>query len=120
MTLFLNLFVGFAMFFLLGLYLCTATLQSAMTTFTVKKCVATSHTTVQMISNIQCVEKCNKERQTGGCTLAGYNKATKTCYLSVDDPNDVMDTADEMAGVFFFDSDPTGMYCMIYVKCMMS
>jgi len=54
------------------------------------------------------VERCNKERQNGRCTLAGYNKATKTCYLSVDDPHNALDTPDEMAGVFFYEPDPNG------------
>jgi len=58
---------------------------------------------------------CNKGRQTGGCTLTGYNKATKTCDLSVDDPQDVLDTSDEMSGVFvLFDLYTTRMYHMIY------
>ena len=99
--------------------LCTATIESVMTRFTEKKCVATSHTTLQKISKIKCVERCNKERQNGRCTLAGYNKATKTCYLSVDDPQDAQDTQDEMAGVFFYEPDPSGKasnfnLCMIY------
>jgi len=55
------------------------------------------------------VEKCNKERQNGRCTLAGYNKATKTCYLSVDDPLDALDTDDEMTGVFYYEPEPTGI-----------
>ena len=89
--------------------LCNAKIQSVTTEFTGKKCVATSHTTLQKISKIKCVEKCNQERQNGRCTLAGYNKATKTCYLSVDDPQDVLDTDDEMTGVFFYQPEPTGI-----------
>ena len=89
--------------------LCNAKIQSVTTEFTGKKCVATSHTTLQKISKIKCVEKCNQERQNGRCTLAGYNKATKTCYLSVDDPLDVLDTDDEMTGVFFYQPEPTGI-----------
>jgi len=94
-------FFGFSILFLLTLNMCTANIQSVMTTFTEKTRVATSHTTLQNISDIQCVRKCSKERQTGGCTLAGYNKATVTCYLSIDDPQDVLGTSDEMSGVFF-------------------
>ena len=100
------------LFILLGtVSLCTATVQSVMTTFTEKKTVATSHTTLQKLSNIQCVERCNNERQTGGCTVAGYNKATKTCYLSVDDSHDVLNTTDDMAGVFFY--EPTGIIILM-------
>ena len=90
--------------------LCNANMQRAMTMFTGKKSVATSHTTLQKVSKIKCVERCNKEKQNGRCTLAGYNKATKTCYISLDDPQDVLDTTDEMSGVFFYEPEPTGMY----------
>jgi len=120
MVLFREHFVGILIILLVTFSLSTATIQRVMMRFTEKKRVATSHTTIQNISDIQCVRKCNKKRQTGGCTLAGYDKATETCYLSIDGPQDVLDTTDEMAGVFvFFDLDPTGMYCMIYFKCIM-
>jgi len=89
--------------------LCDADIQSVTTKYTEKKCVATSHTTLQKISKIKCVEKCNQERLKGRCTLAGYNKATKTCYLSVDDSQDVLDTTDETSGVFFYEPEPTGI-----------
>jgi len=88
--------------------MCTASLQSVTTKFTEGKKLSTSYTTFQKISKIQCVERCNKDRQTGGCTLAGYNKATRSCYLSVDDPEDVLDTTDEAYGVFFYEPDQTG------------
>jgi len=55
-------------------------------------------TALQKISKIKCVETCNKERQKGRCTLAGYDKRTETCYLSDDDPQNVFDTDDEMTG----------------------
>ena len=42
------------------------------------------------------------------CTVAGYNKATQTCYLSVDEPQTVLDTDDEMSGVLFYETDLTG------------
>jgi len=45
-----------------------------------------------------------QQRQTGGCTLAGYNKATRSCYLRVD----VLDTTDETYGVFFYEPGQTG------------
>jgi len=86
-----------------------ANIQSVTTEFTEKRCVATSHTTLQKISKIKCVERCNQERQKGRCTLAGYNKATKTCYLSVDDPQDVLDTTDDMTGVFFYEPVHSGI-----------
>jgi len=88
--------------FLVIITICTATIKSVATKFTEKKIVATSHTTLQNISKIKCVERCNQDRQSGQCTLAGYNKSAKTCYLSVDNPQDVLNTTDEMSGVFFF------------------
>ena len=79
----------------------------------------TSHTTLQKISKIKCVERFNKERESGRSTLAGYNKATKTCYLSNEDPLDVLDTNDEMTGVFFYEPEPTGITIQhSYDKCM--
>lgn len=87
---------------LMTVTICSATIQSVVTRFTVKKSVASSHTTLENISKIKCVERCSKERQNGMCTLAGYNKSTKTCYLSVDNPQSVLNTTDEMSGVFFF------------------
>jgi len=51
------------------------------------------------------------------CTLAGYNKATKTCYPSVDDTQDVLDTTGEMTGVFFYEPGLTGIIILrIYDK----
>ena len=87
-----------------------ATIQSVKTKFTQGKKPLTSHTTLQGISKIQCVERCSKEKLTGACTLAGYNKATKTCHLSVDDPQDVLDTTDEMVGVFFYEPGQKGRF----------
>ena len=99
--------------------LCNANMQSVTTQFTEKKCVATSHTTLQKISKIKCVEKCNQERQKGRCTLAGYNKATKTCYLSVDDPHDVLDSTDDMTGVFFYEPQLTGRINILINKVLL-
>jgi len=102
-------FVKSSVILFVAVSLCNANIQSVTTKFTDKKCVATSHTTLQKVSKIKCVERCNQERQNGRCTLAGYNKASKTCYLSVDDPQDVLDTTDDMAGVFFYEPQPAGI-----------
>ena len=109
-------FVKSSVILFVAISLCNANIQSVTTKFTEKKCVATSHTTLQKISKIKCVERCNQERQTGRCTLAGYNKATKTCYLSVDDPLGVLDTNDDMAGVFFYESEVTGMFINLSIN----
>jgi len=88
--------------------LCTATIQTVTTTFTKKKSVSTSYTTLQNISKIRCVAKCNRDSQIN-CTLAGYDEATKTCYLSVDDPQNAVNTTDDMHGVFFYEPNPAGI-----------
>jgi len=102
---------------LLTISLCDANIQSVTSEFTEKKSVATSHTTLRNISKIKCVEMCNKERQNGRCTLAGYDKRTKTCYLSDDDPMNVLDNDDEMIGIFYL-QDLNGTYsihiCFFY------
>jgi len=104
------LFLHFGTIILLfTISLCNAEILSVTTKFTEKKSVATSYTTLQKISKIKCVEKCNKDRQNGRCTLAGYNKATKTCYLSDDDPQAALDTDDEMTGVFFYEPNLAGI-----------
>ena len=102
--------VGIACVGLMTIALCMATIQSVKTNFTVGKKLSTSYATLQKISKIRCVERCAEDKQTGACKLAGYNKATKTCYLSVDGPQDVLDTTDEMFGVFFYEPDQTSIY----------
>ena len=86
---------------LLIIALCDAKIVSVRYRFTEKKSVATNHTTLHDISDIQCARQCNKERQIGRCTLAGYDRRTKTCYLSDDVQQNVMDTNDELVGVFY-------------------
>ena len=102
-------FVRISIILLLTSTLCKTTTQRWTSLFMENKKVATSHTTLQPISKIRCVERCNRERQNNRCTLAGYNKATNTCYLSVDDSQDVLDTTDNMSGVFFHQPDSTSI-----------
>jgi len=108
MAFFLQKLVGFLFIGFVALPWGMAAIQRVTTTFTEGKKVLTSYKTLPKISKIQCVERCNKERETDGCTLAGYNKATRSCYLSDDGPQDVLDTTDEMYGVFFYEPDQTG------------
>jgi len=112
------LFLHFGTIFLLfTISLCNADILSVTTKFTEKKSVATSYTTLQKISKIKCVEKCNKDRQNGRCTLAEYNKATKTCYLSDDDPQAALDTDDEMTGVYFYEPNLAGIINVFSMNC---
>jgi len=55
--------VGYFVVFLLTMHLCKANIQSVMTRFSGKKTVATSNTTLQMISKIQCAEICTKKEK---------------------------------------------------------
>jgi len=104
--------------FLVTITICTGIFQRVMTKFTENKCVLTSHTTLQKISKIKCVERCNQERMNNMCTLAGYNKVTKTCYLSVDNPDDVLNTTDEMSGVFFFEQGMSPRIMILIKNCI--
>lgn len=111
MAFFHNFFLRNLIILLSTVYVCNASIQSVTMRFTEKKAVAKSHTTLHKISKIKCVEWCNKERQNNGrCTIAGYDKRTQTCYLSDDDPMHVLDTEDEMTGVFFYGADMNGKY----------
>ena len=82
---------------------CVALLIESDTRFVNRKCVGTSRMTLQHYSKIKCVQKCQEERTKGLCNVVGYDKKTKTCYLSMDNYQDVVDVDDEMTGVFFMD-----------------
>jgi len=103
-------FIRTSMVILFSVSRCNADIESVRFTFTGNKSVNTTHTTLHDISDIQCARKCNKERQNGRCTLAGYDKRTKTCYLSDDDPLNVVDTGDEMIGEFFYEMTDVNYY----------
>jgi len=95
-------------FFTSAVYGSTILTMSA--NFTKGKAVSTSHTTIQPYSKIQCAEKCFEEGRYGRCSVAGYNKALKACYLSVDTPQDVVDVADDMSGVYFIKNGESSVY----------
>jgi len=79
-----------------------ATIQELATQFTAGKRVATSHTTITSVSKIQCVEKCIRaDRNNNTCNSAGYNKNTRSCQLSLDQQQDVVNDTDPSSGVFF-------------------
>ena len=83
--------------------LCSTTVQEVRTQFVKNKFPSTSYATKHPISSLHCVKWCSKDRQSGKCKIAGYNKASKTCELSMNYPQQLMDAADEMTGVFFVD-----------------
>jgi len=83
--------------------ICGATTFTTSVKFTKGKAVATSHTTIQPYSKIQCAVKCFEEERKGNCSIAGYDNVLQACYLSTDAVGDVVDVADEMSGVVYME-----------------
>jgi len=103
-------FIRTSIVILFTVSLCNADIESVRFTFTGNKSVNTTHTTLYDISDIQCTSKCITEKQNGRCTLAGYDKRTKTCDLSDDDPLNVFDIDDAMIGVFSYEMTEVNYY----------
>jgi len=80
--------------------ICDANMWTSVTEFTKGKAVSTSYKTFERFSEVQCVKKCNDERKNDMCNVAGYNKTSRVCTLSIDNQEDLVDVADDMAGVF--------------------
>lgn len=57
--------------------------------------------TLQSYSDINCVRKCFVEKRQNRCSIAGYDKATQTCFLSNDGQHELLD-ADEEFCVFLY------------------
>jgi len=87
-------------------FLTYADIEEFMVTFLKRKTVATSYLTLERFSKVQCAEKCYKEGKQGRCRIAGYNKDTKTCRLSMDSQQDVLDFPDDSSGVFIYQQEP--------------
>ena len=90
---------------------CVALILETDTRFENRKCVGSSHKTLQHYSKIKCVQKCHEENTKGLCNVAGYDKATKTCYLSMDSYQDVLDVNDESFGVYFIEKGRLHFNC---------
>lgn len=103
-----------AIVFLFTIALCLAEIREVRTQFVKKKLLSTSYAIKQPISQLHCVQWCSKDRQTGKCKIAGYNKSSKTCQLSMDYPQQLMDVADEMTGVFLVDEGDTLYFTLKY------
>ena len=82
--------------------------QEVKATFTSKTSVLSSETVIQPYSKAQCVKKCVEEGKQGRCSVAGYNTATKTCYLSTDNQESVLASPDENSGIFVIQQQATG------------
>ena len=83
---------------------CGALIIEKDTRFVGRKCVGSSRMTLHHYSKIKCVQKCHEESTKGLCNVAGYDKGTKTCYLSMDSPQDVLDVDNESSGVYFMET----------------
>ena len=88
-----------AFIFLSTFTLCGATLQIS-ATFIAGKSVATNHTALRPYSEIQCAAKCFEEGRYNRCRIAGYNRETHACYLSLDILQEVVDVVDQNVGIF--------------------
>jgi len=93
--------VTVAVVILMTIALCSADIQEVRTQFVKNKLLSTSYATKLHISKLNCVQWCSRDRQMGKCKIAGYNKYSKTCSLSMANTEDALQVDDEMAGVFF-------------------
>jgi len=88
-----------------------ANVQDVRAQLTVRKRVASSYTAIQPYSKIQCVKKYVEEGRRGRCSVAGYDKDIKTCYLSIDSKVSVMAVTNKMSGVFVIQQQEAGKLC---------
>jgi len=86
-----------------------ADFREFMTYFMARKTVATSYLKIECHSSIRCVELCYEERKRGLCNIAAFNKATKSCLLSTDTQQDVVDFSDDSSSVFIFQHKPSAV-----------
>jgi len=93
---------------MLSIVLSKGHIEDIKTEFVKGKLVSTSHTTLQPYSKIECVKKCYDEGKKDNCNVAGYDKSTKSCHLSLDMDTDVVDAASETAGVYIFPQGSDG------------
>jgi len=94
--------------FISAIYFANANIQQERAQLSLGKRVSSSHTAIQPYSKIQCVKKCVEEGRRGRCSVAGYDKDTQTCYLSINSMDSVMETPEEVSGVFVFQQQETG------------
>jgi len=105
--------VTVAVVILMTIALCSTNIQEMRTQFVKNKLLSTIYATRQSISQLQCVQWCSTERKSGKCRIAGYNKLSKACMLSMDYQYNLLNEADETTGVFFMEQ---GKYHYYYTK----
>jgi len=94
-----------------------AGIQDFKTTFIKRKTVANSYLTLEGYSKVQCAEKCYKERKQGRCRIAAYDKASKSCRLSMDRGQDVVATQDDSVGVFIYEQGYLKDNMILFLIC---
>ena len=112
-----------ALLLVITVALTRATIEEVRATFVAQRQVTNSHAVLPDYSMIQCVRACLSEGQKGMCNVAGYNKVTQTCYLSMDDPQDVVSVGDKNIGVFSISHIAQGILtdiCYSYIPCYYS
>jgi len=90
----------FTVVILVSVSQCTADIQELRASWMARKTVPTSYLTLERYSKIRCAEKCYAEGKQGKCKIAAFNKATKTCRLSMDSHQDAVDISDDSSGVY--------------------
>jgi len=111
--------VTVAVVILVTIALCSADIQEVRTQFVKKKVLSTSYATKHHISKLNCVQWCFRDRQMGKCQIAGYNKYAKTCSLSMDNPENLLDVADEITGVYVMEQAAGDTVRFCYRKCLL-
>jgi len=96
--------------------LCSAKKQEVRMQFVRNKVLFTSYATKLNISELNCARWCARDKQVGKCKMAGYNKHSKSCSLSMDNPEDALDVADERTGVFVIKQVEGNIHCCYNVK----
>ena len=84
---------------------CLANIQTIESQFSKGKKVATSYKTLPSYSKIKCAVKCFEEKRQNRCSVAGYNTATHTCFLSNDGLQDLLDADEEFGVILYADSE---------------
>jgi len=97
-----------AVVFLLTIALCSTTMRDARTQFVKNKIISTSYVSKQPISQLNCVRWCLSDGNKGKCKIAGYKMSENSCSLSMDNPDDLVEVADEMSGVFVIETVDRG------------
>jgi len=104
----------FAVVFLITIGFCSTTMRDARTQFVKNEILSTSYATNQPISQLNCVRWCFSDGNKGKCKIAGYKLSDKSCSLSMDNPEDLMEVADELSGVFVIETVDRGCTLNVY------